>query len=91
MNSNYKPIDPTFHEELQALVAKRAGVRIQFYTNIHEFMTVHATLKELISKEDGEYLVLTTGEEVRLDRIVRIGDRPAPGYDEDFFKCDIGR
>lgn len=91
MSSIYKPIDPTFHQELQKLVAKRAGTRIQFYTAIHEFMTLHATLKELITKDDAEYLVLTTGEEIRLDRIVRIGDRPAPGYDEDYFKCDIGK
>lgn len=91
MSSTYKPIDPTFHQELKALVAKRAGARIQFYTDIHEFITMHATLKELITKDNEEYLVLTTGEEIRLDRIVRIGDRPAPGFDEDYFKCDVGK
>jgi Rho-binding antiterminator len=89
--STYEPIDQNFHKEIESLVAKRAGVRIQFYTDIHEFVTLHATLKELISKEDSEYLVLTTGEEVRLDRIVRLGNRPAPGYDEDYFKCDVGK
>jgi Rho-binding antiterminator len=88
MSQTYKTVDPVFRDELQALVAKRAAARIQFYTAIHEFMTRHATLKELVVKADGEYLVLTTGEEIRLDRLVRIGDRPAPGYDEDYFKCD---
>jgi Rho-binding antiterminator len=91
MRDSYQPIHPAFHEELKALVAQRAGVRIQFYTDIHEFLTKHATLKKLINKADGPYLELTTGEEIRLDRIVRLGDKPAPGYDEDYFKCDTGR
>ncbi|MFD2247489.1 hypothetical protein [Pontibacter ruber] len=91
MSQTYKPIDPAFRDELQVLAAKRAAARIQFYSDIHEFLSLHATLKEMVSKEDGEYLVLTTGEEIRLDRIVRIGDKPAPGYDDDFFKCDLGR
>jgi Rho-binding antiterminator len=91
MSTTYKSIDPVFREELEALVAKRAAARLQFYTDIREFITLHATLKALVTKGAEEYLVLTTGEEVRLDRIVRVNDRPAPGYDEDFFKCDLGR
>ncbi len=87
----YKPVAPAFRDELAALVAKRAAARIQFFSDIREFLTLHATFKDLVQKEDGEYLVLTTGEEIRLDRLVRIGDKPAPGYDEDYFKCDLGR
>ncbi|MCC9165486.1 hypothetical protein [Pontibacter harenae] len=91
MSTSYKPIDTTFHEELKALAAKRAAARIQFFSDINEFFTRHATLKELVTKEEEEYLVLTTGEEIRLDRIARIDDKPAPGYDEVYFKCDIGK
>lgn len=91
MNTTYKPIDPMFYDELKAQVAKRAGTRIQFYTDIHEFLTKNATLKELVIRGEDEYLVLTTGEEIRLDRIVRLGERPAPGYDDSYFKCDLGR
>lgn len=90
MNAAYKPLDPAFYELVKGMVRERAGIRIQFYTAIHEFITIHATLKETVKKEDGEYLVLTTGEEIRLDRIVRLGDMPAPGYDENYFGCDIG-
>ncbi|WP_137759056.1 hypothetical protein [Pontibacter sp. SGAir0037] len=91
MSTTYKPIDAGFHEELKELVAKRAPARIQFFSDIREFFTRHATLKELLIRDEEEYLVLTSGEEIRLDRIVRLDDRPAPGYDEAFFKCDIGR
>ena len=91
MSDNYTPIDPAFCKVLRELVAQRASVRLQFYTDIHEFITRHATFKELLSRGDEQYLVLTTGEEVRLDRVVRVNDKPAPGYNEDFFKCDLGR
>jgi Rho-binding antiterminator len=91
MSKTYQTIDPAFYDTLQALVAKRAGVRLQFYSDIGEFITLHTTLKELVRKDEAEYLVLTTGEEVRLDRVVRVDDIPAPGYNEEFFKCDLGR
>ncbi|AKD04021.1 hypothetical protein POKO110462_12905 [Pontibacter korlensis] len=91
MSKAYKPIDPAFHSELEQLVAKRVGARLQFFTDIHEFITRFGTLKELVTRGEEEYLILSTGEEIRLDRIVRIDDKPAPGYDEEYFKCDIGR
>jgi len=91
MSNAYQPIDRTYYNELKTLVARRAGVRLQYYTDIREFITQFATLKELETREGEEYLVLASGEEVRLDRIVRVDDKPAPGYEEDYFKCDIGR
>lgn len=91
MSTSYQPIDRTYYQELKALADKRAGVRLQYYTDIREFITQFATLKELATRGEEEYLVLANGEEVRLDRIVRIDDKPAPGYDEDYFQCDIAR
>ncbi|WP_018478781.1 hypothetical protein [Pontibacter roseus] len=91
MATAYKPIDPAFREELQALASRRAAARLQFYSDIGEFLTLHATLKELATKGEEEFLLLTTGEAIRLDRIARINDKPAPGYDEAFFQCDMGR
>jgi Rho-binding antiterminator len=89
MDTIYKPVDKAFHDELAILIKNKDFMRIQFYTDIHEFRTTKALMKDLIFKGDEEYLLLATGEEIRLDRIVRIGDQPAPGYDESFFKCDI--
>ncbi|WP_242919972.1 hypothetical protein [Pontibacter liquoris] len=89
MSQPYSPIDPAFKDALEELIAQKAYVRIQYFSDIREFLTRNALLKELHKAPDGEYLHLATGEEIRLDRIVRIGDRPAPGYDEDYFKCDV--
>ncbi|WP_114783083.1 hypothetical protein [Botryobacter ruber] len=88
MNTAYKPVDRKFYDELQALAKEKAYVRIQFYTDIHEFLTINASLKGLHQQGEEEYLLVSTGEEIRLDRLVRVGNTAAPGYDEDYFKCD---
>jgi len=89
MEQAYKPVDNKFREMLQELVAKKPFIRIQYFSEIREFINITALPKELFEKNNAEYLRLATGEEVRLDRLVRLGDTPAPGYSDDYFKCDI--
>ncbi|PRY08840.1 Rho-binding antiterminator [Pontibacter ummariensis] len=89
MTQAYKPVENSFYELLQDLTSKKAYIRVQYYTDLHELINVTTVTKELIEKEGAEYLLLATGKEVRLDRLVRVGDNPAPGYDEAYFKCDI--
>ncbi|MEJ8803879.1 hypothetical protein [Pontibacter sp. H249] len=91
MSTDYKPISTAYRQMIKEMTENRTSARIQFYSDINEFLTLHGTFKEIEDREGEEYLVLTTGEEVRLDRIVRIGDKPAPGYDESFFQCDTGK
>ncbi|GAA4438738.1 hypothetical protein GCM10023188_34520 [Pontibacter saemangeumensis] len=89
MEQAYKQVDRDFVAVLADLVAKQPFIRIQYYSEIREFINVTAVPKELIEKNGEEYLRLATGEEIRLDRLVRIGDHRAPGYSEDYFKCDL--
>ncbi|MCC9136083.1 hypothetical protein ACFSKU_16550 [Pontibacter silvestris] len=89
MEISYKPIDSSYREMLEELAAKKAFVRVQYFTDLRELLNVTAVMKEVFEKDDAAYLRLATGEEVRLDRIVRVADKPAPGYDEAYFKCDI--
>ena len=89
MEQTYKQVDRDFVALLADLVAKQPFIRIQYYSEIREFINVTAVPKELFEKNGEEYLRLATGEEIRLDRLVRIGDKPAPGYSEEYFKCDI--
>lgn len=84
-----KPVEPGFWALLEDLVAKRPFIRIQYYSDIREFLSVTAVPKKLFERNGEPYLRLATGEEIRLDRLVRLGDKPAPGYGEDYFKCDI--
>ncbi|MCJ8165885.1 hypothetical protein MKJ04_13620 [Pontibacter sp. E15-1] len=89
MEQAYKPVENGFREYLQEVVTNRPFIRVQYITDIREFATTTAVPTELIETDGAAYLLLATGEEIRLDRLVRIGDTPAPGYSADYFKCDL--
>ncbi|MFT2008026.1 hypothetical protein ACMA1I_05065 [Pontibacter sp. 13R65] len=78
-----------FREVLQEMVQQKVYVRVQYHSEIGEFLAARALLKELKTTDGGENLILATGEEIPLSRLVRVGDKPAPGYDTEYFKCDI--
>ncbi|CAN5462103.1 hypothetical protein BH23BAC1_BH23BAC1_02800 [soil metagenome] len=89
MESTYKPIDDTYFKKIEDVAKQNEFIRLQYYTEINEFLTTNQVAKIIIYKHGAYYLLLGNGEEVRLDRIVRVNDKPAPGYDESFFKCDL--
>ena len=84
----YKPINCNYHSVLEHYATLGTFCRIQFYTAIHEFKTVQAIIKNIYTLKAEEFMVLSTGEEIRLDRIVRVNDEASPQYDDDYFKCD---
>ncbi len=84
-----KTIDTDFRSKINELIEQRKSVRIQYYTDINEFISITALIKTLYQKEAVSYITLSNGEEIGLDKVVRIGDLPAPGYDKDYFACDI--
>jgi Rho-binding antiterminator len=89
MNSAYSPVDNDFLDKLQEAVKFQDFIRLQYFSDINEFITLTQVAKEIIIKNEAKFLRLSNGEEIRLDKIVRVNEYPAPGYNEDFFKCDI--
>jgi Rho-binding antiterminator len=89
MQNTYKPIDRSFFSMLAQLVKEKQYTRIQYYSDINEFVSVRALIIQLVYKDDEEFLQLADGNEIRLDRLVRVGTFAAPGYDEEYFKCDL--
>lgn len=87
--NTYKPIDDSYLQKLEDVVKENEFIRLQYITEINEFITTNQVAREIIFKDDANYLLLGNGEEVRLDRIVRFNNNPAPGYDENYFKCDL--
>lgn len=86
MKETYVPVAATFREELATYAAKRIYVSIQYFSDIREYLSTRAIIKEIYSHNDAEYLLLNTGEDIRLDRIIRVEGKPAPGF-EDYFAC----
>lgn len=84
----YKPINCDYHTVLEHFATIGSFCRIQYYSDINEFITVHALIKDLYAEKGEEFMELSTGLIIRLDKIVRVNDQAAPQYGEDYFKCD---
>jgi Rho-binding antiterminator len=85
----YKPIDVSFHDQLKATVTQRIYSKIQYKTDLEEFITISSLIKNIIVENGEEFIVLLDGEKIRLDRIVSLNGTVAPGY-KDFMdlSCD---
>ena len=83
----YQPVETTFREELLAYVANGKYVSIQYFSDIREYLSTRAVLKEIYFRDNADYLLLSSGIEIRLDRIVRVEGNPAPGF-QDYFACE---
>jgi Rho-binding antiterminator len=79
MNTPYQPISCDFHDVLESLATSRSLTRIRFREGngtLHERI---ASVQHVFSRAGEEYLVISTGETVRLDRLVDVsGTAPAP-------------
>lgn len=84
-----QPIDQKFRSILQDAANRKRYVKLQYFTDIHEFITVMAVVKDLFERNGEEYIRLHTDEEIRLDRIVRMDQQVAPPYGDIYdFTCD---
>ena len=85
----YTPINCSFHDLLLEKATLRAYCKIQYFTEIHEFLTCHALIKDVFTRAGEEFVELSTGELIRLDRIVSIAGELAPEYAHiTDFSCD---
>ena len=82
----YTPVATSFREELISYADKRVYISLQYFSDIREYLSTKAIIKEIYARDNAEYVVLNTGEEIRIDRIIRVEGKPAPGF-EDYFAC----
>ncbi len=88
MNTPYAPVQEGFRAELEMLIKQRKYVGLLYLTPLRELLSTTAILKELYTGPEAQYVRLSTGEEVRLDWLVSVNERQAPGYDYDDYTCD---
>lgn len=89
MKKDYSPIDCGFHDVLLSKATLREYCKIQYYTEIKEFITTNSLIKDVFTKDGEEFMELTLGENIRLDRVVSINGMFAPNYSTiKDFTCD---
>lgn len=85
----YQPIDRVFYNVLATAAEARRFVRLEYLTDLREFIKADVSLTRLFTNNDIEFLELATGDTIRLDRIVSLSGQLSPhfpGYAN--YSCD---
>jgi len=80
MNTTYVPVDCTFHDLLESLATTGKPSRILFVTEAGVAESRTASIIDLFARQGEEYLVLDTGDTVRLDRLVEVDGVSMPAH-----------
>lgn len=80
MNPTYQPIDCGFYDELEAIATRKKQVYLQYFNDLRQLCQGTAVFKTFFVRDHVEYAQLASGEEVRLDHIIRVDDLAAPGF-----------
>ena len=75
--------DNNFHQYLEETAAKKSYVRVHYYSDLQELLKVTSVVKKLENRGGQDYLLLASGEEIPLQKLLRVGDIIAPGHDQD--------
>ncbi len=81
---------PLTDAEFQSLIPLNKYVRLDYFTDLREFIRTDALAKAIIEKDGTEYLELAAGEQIPLERIIRIDGHLSPkypGYDDYSCSC----
>ncbi|QJW91974.1 hypothetical protein HNV11_22625 [Spirosoma taeanense] len=81
---------PSTDAEFRALIPLNKYVRLDYFTELREFIRTNAMTKAIHETDGIEYLELATGEQIPLDRVIRIDGHLSPrypGYDDYSCSC----
>jgi Rho-binding antiterminator len=82
VEKEYKLVDSAFRREVQKLAQEKQFVDIDYISDIKELLPKRAMIHEMFSRDEAEFIKLGSGEEIRLDKLVRINGKVSPGYPE---------
>ena len=68
----YRPISCDFHDELQLIALRKMTVPIVYRKQDGGQTVIDSTIADLYTREKEEFLLLPSGEEIRLDRLVSV-------------------
>ncbi|GAB3500345.1 hypothetical protein GCM10027341_25460 [Spirosoma knui] len=76
--------------EFKAAIPLNKYVRLDYFTELREFIRTDALTKLIIEKDGVDHLELATGEQIPMDRVIRIDGHLSPnypGYDDYSCSC----
>ena len=73
MDDIYKTVSCQFYDELEALAVKKTYSRILYMDNENE-MYLEDFIVDFKTKNKEEFLILSDGTQIRLDKIIKINE-----------------
>ena len=80
MSAPYNPIDCHFYDLLEAAATQRRRVELQYFNDLRQLCLGAGIIETLFIHDKVEFMRLKSGEEIRLDHLIRLDDKPAPLY-----------
>ncbi len=80
-DTRYLPVDPDFLDLIDSVMKKNAAIVVHYFGPDHELCDARGVVEAVVTNQDREeYLVLHSGDHVRLDRIITLNGIPGPAY-----------
>lgn len=70
----YQPVSCALHDRLEAYAVRNILVNIDWQMEDGSRVTLTSKIRDIVVSEGQEFLCLASGENIRLDRIVKIED-----------------
>ncbi|OIN60309.1 hypothetical protein [Arsenicibacter rosenii] len=79
----------TFEQQIDTAATDRRFVRIEYMTDLHEYIKTDVLVKGRVSKDGVDTLLVATGDEIPVKKIVAINGAISPGYTGyESYSCD---
>ena len=74
----YIPIDCNFYDRIEAAIVQRRIVRLEYRDAEGQATSAETKLQDTQTKAGEEFLLLPSGEQIRMDRILSLDGVPVP-------------
>jgi uncharacterized ferredoxin-like protein len=78
---SFTPIAYVYYEIIEELKSKGIDSIVHFFKAEKEIDSVRGKIETVLKEKDGDFLLMNTGEKVRLDKIITIFGKPGPAFD----------
>lgn len=80
MSKKYQPINCHFYDELELLAVRRIACPIVYHNEQDEILERTDVIVDFKIVDEAEFMILKSGERIRLDRIVSVDGKVLKGF-----------
>jgi hypothetical protein len=78
---SFTPVAYDYYEIIEELKLKGIDSVVHFFKAEKEIDSVSGKIESVLKEKDGDFLLMSSNEKVRLDKIITIFGKPGPAFD----------